>query len=303
MSMSWAEFSRRIEVIYSGPAHAPRTARKMHQVLELVRIHTGILRIDQLDTELAAGFVARRSATVSAATVRGDLAYLSAAATIAVEEGWLERPPRWKRIRPRRTKPVYPKVHAIAQVGAVLELLRSRSETWTGARLHAVAAVAAYTGLRRDEILWLKCEDVDLAAGLLRVVDRRRLKTQASAAAVPICPELRSILEAWLPRTGSGWLFPAVRKRDRPWVGGANGERPCERIREAGRECGVDGFTLSSLRHAFATWARRRWGLSSLELQEVLRHTSPRTQAWYLHPDPDPAAIVRAVERVSYRIP
>jgi len=73
--MSWAEFSRRIEAIYSGPAHAPRTARKMHQVLELVRIHTGILRIDQLDTELAAGFVARRSATVTAAW-RRDLACL-----------------------------------------------------------------------------------------------------------------------------------------------------------------------------------------------------------------------------------
>jgi len=297
VSMSWAEFSRRIEAIYSGPAHAPRTARKMHQVLELVRIHTGILRIDQLDTELAAGFVARRSATVTAATVRGDLAYLSAAATIAVEEGWLERPPRWRRIRPRRSKPVTPKVHAIAQVGAVLELLRSRSENWAGHRLHALASVAAYTGLRRDEILWLKCADVDLPTGLLHVVERRRLKTEASAAAVPIPPELGAILETWLPRCGSEWLFPGIRKRG-PWTGGANGMRPCELLREAGRECGVEGLTLQSLRHTFATHARWRWGLSAFELQSILRHTSPKTQNYYVHEDLQ--ALVDSVWRVSY---
>jgi hypothetical protein len=41
--------------------------------------------------------------------------------------------------------------------------------------------------------------------------------------------------------------------------------------------------------------------MSALEVQEVLRHTSPRTQLLYLHPDPDPGAIVRAVRSVSYR--
>ena len=300
MPMSWAEFQRRVATIYAGPAHAPRTARKMHQVLDLVRIHTRILMIDQLDTELAAGFVARRSETVSAATVRGDLAYLSAAATIAVEEGWLARAPRFKRVRPRPTRPTLPKVHAIAQVGAVLELLRSRSETWAGARLHALAAVAAYTGLRRDEILWLKCEDVDLATGLLHVVERRRLKTEASAAAVPIPPELGAILATWLPRCGSEWLFPGIRKRG-PWTGGANGMRPCERIREAGRECGVEGLTLLSLRHTFATHARRQWGLSALELADVLRHTSPATQRWYVH-GPRQEELVASVSRVSYLV-
>jgi len=33
----------------------------------------------------------------------------------------------------------------------------------------------------------------------------------------------------------------------------------------------------------------------------VLRHSSPATQAWYVHEDPDPVAIVRAVAKVSYQ--
>jgi integrase len=270
----------------------------MRQVLDLVRIHTGIVEIEELDTELAARFVAARAKCVGANTVRGDLAYLSAAATIAAEEGWLARAPRFKRVRPRPTRPTVPKVHTIVQVGAVLELLRSRAGSWAGHRLYALAALAAYTGLRRDEVLWLKCEDVELAASLLRVMDRRRLKTQASAAAVPIPPELRAILETWLPRTGSEWLFPGIRQRG-PWTGGANGSRPNERIREAGRECGVEGLTLQSLRHTFATHARRQWGLSELELADVLRHTSPATQRWYVH-EARREELVASVSRVSY---
>ena len=56
-----------------------------------------------------------------------------------------------------------------------------------------------------------------------------------------------------------------------------------------------------SLRHTWATHARRSWGLSEIEVATVLRHSSPAAQAWYVHDDPDPGAIVRAVAKVSYQ--
>ncbi len=255
-----------------------------------------------LTTESAARFVAMRSRTVNANTVRGDLSYFSAACHYAVEEGWLDRVPMFRRVRPRPVHSATPKCHSIEEVARVLEHLRSRSESWTGGRLHALTATVAYTGLRRDEALTLMVEDMDPAAGLITVTDRRRLKTLASASPVPVPPELAAILKTWLPRCGSPWLFPGVRKKG-PWTGGKYGERACDRIRQAGQEVGVAGFTPLSLRHTFATWARRRWGLSDLELRDVLRHISPRTQELYLHPDPDPgkAAFVASVARVSYR--
>jgi integrase len=180
----------------------------------------------------------------------------------------------------------------------VLALLGSRAGTWEGGRLHALAAVAAYTGLRRDELLHLQCADVRPGAGVIDVVARRRLKTEGSAAPVPIPPELGAILEIWIPLAGSDWLFPGVRKKSVPWTGGALGNRPCDHLRRAGEECGLAGLTFLSLRHTFATWARRRWGLSAIELQDCLRHSSPATQRHYLHADR--AGLVESVRNVSY---
>jgi integrase len=297
----YSQFVASILAIYDGPGHSPRTLTKMRHALGLLGSLTGVETTADLSTETIATFVRERSAQVCANTVRGDLAYLSAAASYAVEEGWLDHPPRWRRIRPRRSPPAGPQLHSIADVRRVLHHLAAGSESWTGHRLYAIASVAAYAALRRDEILQLMVQDIDLAAGLLRVVERRRLKTEASAATVPIAPELGGIIAAWIPRCGSAWLFPGVRSRDHPWTGGANGERPCDRLRQAGEDIGIQGLTLNSLRHAWATWARRRWGLSAIQVQEVLRHTSPRTQAWYLEDEPDQAFRVRAVSQVSYR--
>ena len=62
--------------------------------------------------------------------------------------------------------------------------------------------------------------------------------------------------------------------------GRRNGTRPCDLIRQAGEELGIEGLTLQSLRHAWATSARRRWGLSSLVVMAVLRHTpAPNARA------------------------
>jgi integrase len=289
-----------IDTIYSGPSHAPRTAAKMRQILGLVA-RLGVHTTAELTIDLMARFVAERSRTVNANTVRGDLSYLSAACSLAVEEGWLDHSPRFKRVGPRPVSSKMQKCHSIEDVARVLEYLRQWSDCcWAGHRLYALAATVAYTGLRRDEALTLKLEDVRLSSALVTVSDRQRYKTEKSAAVVPIPGELSLILAGWLPRTGCEWLFPGMRKTG-PWTGGACGARACDRIREAGRQCGVAGFTLLSLRHSFATHARRQWGLSELQLADVLRHTSPATQRWYVH-EARVEELVASVSRVSYKI-
>jgi hypothetical protein len=69
-------------------------------VLELLGRLEGIESTADLTTENLARFVRWRSAEVCPNTVRSELAYLSAACSFAAEEGWLEHPPRFKRIRP-----------------------------------------------------------------------------------------------------------------------------------------------------------------------------------------------------------
>lgn len=292
-------FTASILRVYAGPGHAKRTLTKMRCILLLVA-GLGVKSTADLTTELAARFVAERGKTVNANTIRGDLSYLSAACSFAVEEGWLDHPPRWKRVRPRRIRSATSKVHSIEDIARVLEHLGGSARSWKGCRLHALGATVAYTGLRRDEVLTLMVEDVNLAVGLLSVSDRQRRKTEESAAAVPIPPELGEILKSWLPRCGCAWVFPGVRRQG-PWTGGKCGERACDRIRHAGQDVGVAGFTLLSLRHSFATHARCQWGLSELQLADVLRHTSPATQRWYVH-ESRHEDLVASVSRVSYHV-
>jgi len=271
----------------------------MRRVLFLVA-DLGVKSTAGLTTELAARFVAERARIVNTNTIRGDLSYLSAACSFAVEEGWLDHPPRFKRVRPRPVRSKIPKCHSIEDVSRVLEYLGKRTMDWEGHRLYALAASVAYTGLRRDEALTLRLDDLNLPASLLIVSDRHRRKTEKSAAVVPIPPELGVILGDWLPRCGSEWLFPGVRRQG-PWTGGKCGERACDRVRQAGQKVGVAGFTLLSLRHSFATHARRQWGLSAIELADVLRHTSPATQQWYVH-EARLEELVASVSRVSYHV-
>lgn len=49
-----------------------------------------------------------------------------------------------------------------------------------------------------------------------------------------------------------------------------------------------------------ATWSRRRWGLSGLQLRDVLRHTTEHTQEHYVHEETETAALVASVAHVSY---
>lgn len=295
------EFERQLLALYQPPLRSRSTLETMARVLRELR---GIERPPEttagLTTEAVVSYVATRSKAVCTNTVVGELGYLRAACTFAVEEGWLDRNPfSSRRLRVRPEPPSGRKYHTLAEVSRVLVLLRDRSESWAGGRLHAAASVVAYTGLRRNEALFLRCEDVDLDAGLLFVVPRgrNRLKTVASAAPVPVAPELAEVLAGWLPRCDSEWLIP-TRDKGRPWTGGNPGTKPLDRLKQAGAAAGVERFTWQSLRHSWATHAETAWGLPEGAIRRVLRHTTDLTQRSYRHADA--ANLVALARSVSY---
>lgn len=85
-------------------------------------------------------------------------------------------------------------------------------------QLQAMVALLIFAGVRREELLWLRCEDVDLSAGthgLLRIraktVDGEswQPKTKRNRA-VPVNSRLRHYLDKWrLKGSKSEWLFPS----------------------------------------------------------------------------------------------
>lgn len=306
-AVSWSHLRSEVEKIYTPPMKAPNTCSKMKEILNRVEEfgeespEDRLERSTDLKTSWAARYIAWRAKQgVCNNTIRGDVVYLSAVCSIAAEEGWLGRVPGWRRIRPRKGAPARKVLHSIEEVRKVLLHLQERRDCWEDHRLLALTAVVACTGLRRKEALRLQVQDVDLAAKRVHVVERdERLKTVSSAAPVPMCPELATILEPWISRTLSVWLFPGVRRRG-PWTGGTSGKSAGDRIKQVGEDCGVEGLTLGSLRHTFATWARRRFGLNAVQLKDVLRHTTVYTQEHYVHDETVEELLTKSVEGVSY---
>lgn len=296
--MTWRAFEREVESIYKGPHRSESTRKKMEYVLRKAH-ELGAERPADLTTAFVSRYVAERAEDVCLNTIRGELRYLKAAVNLAIEEEWIVRGPKWRRVWPRKSRKVRSVLHPIEDVARVLERLRAEATTWEGRRLHALFAVYAYTGVRKREALYLRREDVSLADRVLWVHYQgdHRLKTEDSEGPVPIPRELATILAEWIPTSGSDWVFPGRRGRG-PWIGGAYGDRPTERIRLAGEALGIQALTPLSMRTTFATWCRKRWGLTARQLMAILRHTTERTQEAYL--PPELSDLVKSVRKVTY---
>lgn len=274
-------FSQEILDIYRS-TRAKRTVAKMRQTLELFgRTVRPTTTADLTPAALArfAQAAAEGRAPNTAATL---LAYLRAACAYAARRRMIESSPfalwpgwvKYQEGRPAIT-------HAPEAIAKVLAYLAARStESPEAGRLHCWAAVLAHTGLRRDEALFLRIEDLEMFRGLILV--RRKLKRPTARRKVPIPPALGPILAAWIPRREGPHLFP--NRAGKPWSDGARGYRPGDRLKAAGEACGVAGLVPSSLRHSFATHCATRWNLPPAVLQKLMGHTDLRTtMRYYVH--------------------
>ena len=151
----------------------------------------------------------------------------------------------------------------------------------------AVAAIRLllFTGCRRNEVLKLRWNEVDLERGVLHLADSKtgeklvRLNTAAT-----------EVIEAQEPMLSNPYVFPSSRLPGRP-LHDLNG--PWRRIRA---RAGLNDVRLHDLRHNFAA-AAAGGGLSLHQIGQLLGHRSPRTTARYSDLTDDPAR--RAAEQVG----
>ena len=193
--------------------------------------------------------------------------------------------------------------HSLVEIGCVLGYLLDRSRlSWEDGRLCALAWTVAHTGVRAAEAQHAEVADFDLAEGWLKIEPKPNhpLKTESSEREVPIPPPLAKILGEWLPRSRSTWAFPGSKRRG-PWVGGAGGYRPVDRLQEAGRAVQVRGFTFLSLRHSYITHGSGPWRLGPREIQQIAGHGLLDTQEHYT--GRDRANLRAAVATIAFPIP
>lgn len=146
------------------------------------------------------------------------------------------------------------------------ELARALSQ---GAPKHrAWILLAAFEGLRCQEIAGLRREDVLDTEGLLRITDGKGARERM----VPLHPAVLAELVA-LPMPRSGWIFR------RPDGGRYTGQRMSRHFNEFLASTGAT-FTAHQIRH----WHATRIYASTHDLrltQELLGHSSPATTAIY----------------------
>jgi integrase len=121
--------------------------------------------------------------------------------------------------------------------------------------IQTMVAMLIFAGLRREELLWLTIDDIDLDTGAYGMT-RVRAKTIGGESwmpktrinrAVPISSDLRAYLDKYRPRTSNhGWFFPTP--AGRRW----DCDNFSHNLRDMNRKAGVTWGCLD-FRHTFGS--------------------------------------------------
>jgi integrase/recombinase XerD len=173
------------------------------------------------------------------------------------------------RIAPLKTERKILATFSRPQVDA---FLRFRPKTSSGLRLHALVALLLDTGLRIEEALSLRREQLDLENLLVKVKGKGE-----KHRVVPMSFELRKVLYRWLARHEFSLVFPTLQ-----------GRRQIQRnmlrdLKLLGKKLGIAGVRVSfhTFRHTFAVNYLRAGG-NLFYLSKILGHSSVTTTEVYL---------------------
>lgn len=140
----------------------------------------------------------------------------------------------------------------------------------------AIWATAMYAGLRHGELRALRVEDIDLAAGVIRVerswdprVGPVEPKSRAGRRVVPIPTVLRSVLAEHLLALTWNRGLAFGRAADNPF----NSEPVNTRAYKTWRKAGLDRITLHECRHTFASLMIAA-GVNAKALSTYMGHSS-----------------------------
>lgn len=206
---------------------------------------------------------------------------LSVAMNSAVKRGYLPRSP-CAAVRAPRVPKNPPR---LLEGEDVLKLLKSVE----GTPYHGLLTTAAYTGLRREELVWLEWEDVDLKRRQIYVRNKpdHPLKDH-EARTVPITKLLIDVLKG-LPRNGQ-WVFTSP--EGKRW----NSANLSRRVAPLFRKVGIAG-AFHTLRHAYASHLVMA-GVDLPTVQKLLGHSSITTTMIYAHVAQD--HVRTQVEKLRY---
>ncbi len=235
-------------------------------------------------------FKAQRIREVSPETLNNDLNLLRNSFSWARTKGLVSTVPKVEALLMRKKR--VPKALSAADARKLLDVVSAGSERLK--RLEVVVRLALNTGLRRNEIVWLRWGDIDLTNGWLHVTAKQGWSPKSWAErSVPICEDFAEWLKRYRERKESARLRmggPPLGPDDWvcSWDDAGSQWNPLHLGQEVKRAYGVaavaipNGQPLHGLRSTFAV-AVLRGGGDLESLREMLGHADLKTTAVYLH--------------------
>jgi len=291
-AMEWPAFCAELMELYHPSTRCKSTCRAMARVLKVLASYDVVTTAD-LTTTTIARIVRDRPMGQAPATVLALLRCISVACNYAKKTGRLAVSPFAVRALNSWVRPYTPtgKRHlSKLEVRALLqELARDVAayhgrDRWDARRTQALVATCLYTGLRLGEAMFLEVKDVDMASGVIYVVDRKmhRLKTEKAAQPVIIPIALADILRSWFTyrddapinviRRPSAYVFRNW-LRTTPWTAGSVGTRPLDRLQAVGKRAGISRVTFMMIRRTLATTMEET--CTDAMIMRVMRHSTP----------------------------
>lgn len=239
----------------------------------------------------------------SGATVRKELATLRTAWRWAAKSNVAPSPPDFGAVRYAKP-PEAESFRTAADGGEGESLVLTTGEVrafleWVRAEVHQpwlVAAweIAAYTGMRRSELVRARAGDVDWRRGEIVVREKKRVQSQSeSTRRIPIAKPLAPTLKRLVAKAKGGPLL-GMPQRKRPEVGLSNAWN----YRRGQEDCpwlAVAGFHV--MRHSFASNLAAA-GVSQTLIDEWMGHQTEQQRKRYRHFFPhETATAIAALER------
>jgi integrase len=296
--VAWSQFHAEIASDFSYPKCSKQHAGRFRLVCRMME-EIGVETTDDLNLAMVDLFIGSRQ-WKSKYYLQSLLIMVRTITHLAVRF-------RYREVSPFTIKPISKYVKCgkppgtrhltLLQCRALLESLKRETEQrqgwsrWKACRLELCVNIALYTGIRRNELLRLQIQDIDLSARLIRLNahnEEGRLKTDASEDSVPIPEALAPIIDEWvrrwrlaapagfqLPDPVPPWMVPTCSRKS-PWVWGSPESRAIAQLQAAGRRAGLGHITWHMLRRSLAT-ALEAKGVEGPMISRVLRHTSTKT--------------------------
>lgn len=160
----------------------------------------------------------------------------------------------------------------------LLAALKERSRAW-----HDIAFLSLHTGMRKGEVLALRGEHLDFAAGRILVKDAK-----TGSRTVHMTADVRALLENITPDAETGLLFPARNGKGqiRLDVGSSFVRAVADCKLNAGVTDRRHKVVFHTLRHTYCSWLAIS-GVPLFTIGELVGHSSVEMTKRYSHLCPD----------------